>query len=117
MIQLLLYYNLLFVNAVLLLPTVEAYCRWRDPSINKAPLVEKVSNEVVLVSWEKKSVGNLDCAENFGVKWWPENDPNGYKISYPYLPTTTFQYEVTGLVPNKQYGFQVMLVTTGLFCF
>ena len=66
MIQFLLYYNLFFTNAVLLLPTVEGYCRWRDPSINKPPLVEKVGNEVVLVSWEKgMTVAHLDKESKF----------------------------------------------------
>merc|ERR1719402_796639 len=85
-----------------------SYCAapGHNPDFLQAPRVEQVSLSSVVVTWTGL-VTQLDCADQFVVKWWNRNDPSSYELS-EMLSTSTTSFQVNGLAPHRSYAFQAI---------
>merc|ERR1719189_1504065 len=98
---------LLVLITVLDVPLASAYC-WQagwNPSFTDKPKVQQVNMTTVRVSWNG-IVESVECADQFLVKYWPENSPQDWKMT-DLIETDTFSHEIT-VIPKLQYEFQVI---------
>jgi len=88
-------------------PLARAYC-WepgRNPYFTGKPIVQQVDLRTVRVSWNGL-VENVECADQFLVKYWPKNNPQGYVLS-ELIHTNRFSIDLN-ITPKVQYEFQVI---------
>lgn len=85
-----------------------SYCTGpgKNPSFISGPTVEQVGLTSVVVSWEGL-VKQLDCADQFVVKWWNRNDPSDYQLS-DMLMTSVTSFQANHLTPHRAYAFQAI---------
>ena len=98
--------NFLISSWLLALPCCLCYCpQWgRNPSFNGPPTVSVLSLTEVSVSW-RGVVDDLDCVDQFLVKFWPVSAPSDYGLSEFFSPQVT-SASVT-VRPRIPYVFQV----------
>ena len=61
---------------------IHGYC-WQigwNPYFTGPPVLRQVDISTISVSW-KGLVKNLECADQFVVKYWPIRNPNDYKVN------------------------------------
>lgn len=85
----------------------DAYC-WQaghNPAFTGPPKVEQVDIRHVKVSWFGL-VSMRECADQFLVKFWPKNNPQGWELT-EMLPNDSNEV-VIGVVPKVDYTFQAI---------
>jgi len=88
-------------------PLARAYC-WepgRNPYFTGTPVVQQVDLRTVRVSWTGL-VESVECADQFLVKYWPKNNPQGYVLS-ELINTDRFAIDLK-ITPKVQYVYQVI---------
>ena len=92
-----------------ILHTVHGYCltAGMNPYFKSGPVVQPTGPTSVKVLWDGL-VSNIECADNFLVKYWKKYGENDYKMS-PLIPTDQMHYSVSDLLPGKKYIFRVSL--------
>ncbi len=98
---------LAFILLHVMTPVVESYC-WqpgRNPSFTGPPKVEQIDMRTVRVSWFGL-VSMRECADQFLVKYWQENNPQGYKLSD--LTPNDANFINIDVVPKVDYVFQAV---------
>jgi len=88
-------------------PLARAYC-WepgRNPYFTGTPIVQQVDLRTVRVSWAGL-VESVECADQFLVKYWPKNNPQGYVLS-ELIKTDRFAIDIR-ITPKVYYVFQVI---------
>ena len=87
---------------------VQAYC-WepgKNPYFTGPPIVEQVDLQTVRVSW-LGLVEMRECADQFLVKYWPINDPQGYRLTKLVNPqVNNIDIKVS---PRVEYQFQAIV--------
>jgi len=88
-------------------PLASAYC-WepgKNPYFTGKPVVQQVDLRTVRVSWNGL-VKSVECADQFLVKYWPKNNPQGYTLS-ELIQTDQFSIDIT-ITPKMYNVFQVI---------
>lgn len=88
-------------------PLARAYC-WepgKNPYFTGPPIVQQVDLRTVRVSW-KGLIQSIECADQFLVKYWQKNNPQGYQMT-ELIQTHQFSTDIN-ITPKVQYVFQVI---------
>ena len=86
---------------------VQGYC-WEpgwNPDFKAAPKVEQITISKVRISWVD-IVTKRECADQFLVKYWQKNTPQGYKLTSPV--STDVNHIDVEVVPKVPYNFQAV---------
>lgn len=86
---------------------VNAYC-WepgKNPSFTGPPVVSQVDYQTVRVSWFGL-VQMRECTDQFLVKYWQKNDPQGYNLTQLLNPQVN-SVDIK-VVPMVDYEFQAV---------
>lgn len=78
---------------------------WKKPYFLGEPRIKQTGAGTVQIQWQNL-VGNLECVNWFMVKYWLKSDPVNFMFG-SLERANADSYEINGLLPTRQYVFQV----------